>query len=52
LDFKNRQNFNTPLLIGTTSLALIVIVTGIIMFPTRLGYTAWRRRRQRRRLAE
>lgn len=47
LDFKEHEDFNTPLLIGATSLALIVIVTGIIMFPSRLGYTAWRRRRRR-----
>jgi hypothetical protein len=49
LDFKEHQDFNTPLLIGTTSLALIVIITGIIMFPSRLGYSAWRRRRRRAR---
>lgn len=47
LDFKEHEDFNTPLLIGATSLALIVIVTGIIMFPSRLGYTAWRRRRRK-----
>jgi hypothetical protein len=49
LDFKEREDFNTPLLIGTTALALIVIITGIIMFPSRLGYSAWRRRRRRAR---
>jgi hypothetical protein len=46
LDFKEHEDFNTPLLIGATALALVVIVTGIIMFPSRLGYTAWRRRRR------
>lgn len=49
LDFKEHENFNTPLLIVATSLALIVIVTGIIMFPARLGYNAWRRRRRKAR---
>ena len=47
LDFKQHEDFNTRLLIGATSLALIVIVTGIIMFPSRLGYSAWRRRRRK-----
>jgi hypothetical protein len=46
MDFKNHEDFNTPLLIVSTALALIVIVTGIVMFPSRLGYTAWRRRRR------
>jgi antitoxin (DNA-binding transcriptional repressor) of toxin-antitoxin stability system len=47
LDFKDRTDFNTPLLAGATAVAMIVIVTGIIMLPSRLGYTAWRRRRLR-----
>jgi hypothetical protein len=49
LDFKNRTDFNTPLLVGTTAVGLLVIVTGIIMLPSRLGYTAWRRRKRRLR---
>jgi hypothetical protein len=49
LDFKNHTDFNTPLLAGTTAIGLIVIVTGILMLPSRLGYTAWRRRRRRLR---
>lgn len=49
LDFKEHQDFNTPLLIGATALALVVIVTGIIMFPSRLGLNAWRRRRRKQR---
>jgi hypothetical protein len=52
LDFKEHEDFNTPLLIGATALALVVIVTGIIMFPSRLGYSAWRRRRRRARPEE
>ena len=46
LDFKNHEDFNTPLLIIATALALVVIVTGLVMFPSRLGYNKWRRRRR------
>lgn len=46
MDFKNHEDFNTPLLIGATALSLVMIVTGIILFPSRLGYNAWRRRRR------
>ena len=46
MDFKNHEDFNTPLLIISTFLALVVIVTGIVMFPSRLGYNSWRRRRR------
>ena len=31
MDFKNHEDFNTPLLIVATALALVVIVTGIVM---------------------
>ena len=50
MDFKNHEDFNTPLLIISTALALVVIVTGIVMFPARLGYNRWRGRRRRARL--
>jgi uncharacterized iron-regulated membrane protein len=46
MDFKNHEDFNTPLLIGATALSLVMIVAGIILFPSRLGYNAWRRRRR------
>lgn len=46
LDFKNHEDFNAPLPIVATALALVVIVTGIIMIPNRLGFTAWRRGRR------
>jgi antitoxin (DNA-binding transcriptional repressor) of toxin-antitoxin stability system len=46
MDFQNHEDFNTPLLIVATALGLIVIVTGIVMFPSRLGYNAWKRRRR------
>jgi uncharacterized iron-regulated membrane protein len=47
MDFQNHEDFNTPLLIVATSLALVMIVSGIILFPVRLGLTAWLRRRRR-----
>ena len=46
MDFKNHENFNTPLLIITTAFGLIVIFTGFVMFPSRLGYNKWKRRRR------
>jgi hypothetical protein len=52
MDFKNHEDFNTPLLIISTALALIVIITGFIMFPSRLGYHGWRKRRKARRAAQ
>ena len=48
MDFKNHEDFNTPLLIISTALGLVVIVTGMIMFPGRLGYNRWKRRRRRK----
>lgn len=45
MDFKDHEDFNTPLLVIATALALIVILTGVILFPSRLGYNAWKRRR-------
>ena len=49
MDFKDHENFNNPLLIVATALALIMVVTGIILFPSRLGYNAWKARRRSRR---
>jgi len=46
MDWRGHENFNSPLLILATAFGLVVIVAGIIMFPSRLGYTAWRRRRR------
>jgi hypothetical protein len=46
MDFKNHEDFNTPLLIISTALGLIVIFTGFVLFPSRLGYNAWKRRRR------
>jgi hypothetical protein len=47
LDFEEHQDINNPLLIVTSALGLVLILTGIILFPSRLGYNAWRRRRRR-----
>jgi uncharacterized iron-regulated membrane protein len=49
MDFRNHEDFNTPLLIGATALALVMVLAGIILFPSRLGYNAWKRRRRRDR---
>lgn len=51
MDFKGHEDFNNPLLIIATALSLIMIITGIIMFPSRLGYTTWRKRRRLRKAA-
>lgn len=45
LDFKEHEDINNPLLVVTSALGLMIIASGIILFPSRLGYTAWRRRR-------
>lgn len=47
MDFKNHEDFNTPLLIAATALSLVMIVTGLILFPSRLGFNAWLRRRKK-----
>lgn len=46
LDFKEHEDFNTPLLIAASALAMVVLVTGVILLPARLGYNRWRRRRR------
>jgi hypothetical protein len=46
MDWRGHEDFNSPLLIATTFLGLVIIITGIVMFPSRLGYNAWRRRRR------
>lgn len=44
LDFRGHEDFNTPLLILMTFLSLVVLVSGVVMFPERLG---WQHRRRR-----
>ncbi len=51
LDFETHEDFNTPLLIGASALAMIVLLSGIVMFPRRLGLGRWLRRRRARRLS-
>ena len=51
MDFRNHEDFNTWLLIIATTLGLVVILSGFVMFPSRLGYNAWKRRRARAREA-
>jgi len=46
MDWRAHEDFNSPLLVAATLLGLVVVVTGIVMLPSRLGYTAWRRRRR------
>ena len=47
MDWRGHEDFNTPLLIVATALALILTVAGIVILPSRLGFTAWLRRRAR-----
>ena len=51
MDWRGHEDFNNPLLIIATILALMVTVAGIILLPSRLGFTAWRRRRRASRSA-
>lgn len=46
MDFRNHEDFNTPLLVVATSLGLVVILSGVVLLPSRLGYNGWRRRRR------
>jgi len=47
MDWRAHEDFNTPLLVIATALGLIVVATGIVLLPSRLGLTAWLRRRRR-----
>lgn len=51
MDWSGHEDFNTPLLIAATALGLVIIVTGILLLPSRLGLTAWLRRRRLNRSA-
>jgi uncharacterized iron-regulated membrane protein len=48
MDWRGHEDFNSPLLVAATLLGLVVVVSGIVMLPSRLGYTAWWRRRRNR----
>ncbi|MEA3045299.1 MAG: hypothetical protein QOH47_3137 [Sphingomonadales bacterium] len=51
MDWRGHENFNHPLLIVATVLALVMSIAGIVMLPSRLGFTAWRRRRRALKLS-
>jgi hypothetical protein len=51
MDWRGHEDFNNPLLIAATLLALIVTIAGIVLLPGRLGLTAWWRRRRRTRIS-
>ena len=51
MDWRGHEDFNSWLLVIATLLGLVVIVSGIVMLPGRLGLTRWRRRRRARRLS-
>jgi hypothetical protein len=51
MDFSGHEDFNTPLLIAATALGLVMILSGIVLFPVRLGLAKWLRRRRRARLS-
>ena len=46
MDWREHETFNSWLLVIATALGLVIIVSGIVLLPSRLGYTAWRRRRR------
>lgn len=46
MDWRGHEDFNTPLLVVATALALILTIAGIVILPGRLGLTAWLRRRR------
>jgi len=48
MDWRGHEDFNSPLLIAATVLALVVTVAGTVLLPGRLGFTAWLRRRRAR----
>lgn len=48
MDWRGHEVFNSWLLVLATALGLVIVVSGIVLLPSRLGYTAWRRRRRAR----
>jgi len=48
MDWSGEEDFNTPLLIAASLLALVMSIAGIVLLPSRLGLTAWLRRRRAR----
>ncbi len=50
MDWRGHEDFNSWLLIIATLLGLVVITSGIVMLPSRLGLGRWLRRRRAQRL--
>lgn len=46
MDWRGHENFNSWLLVLTTAFGLIVVISGIVLLPSRLGFTGWMRRRR------
>ena len=46
MDWRGHADFNSWLLVIFTLLSLVVVVSGIVMLPSRLGLTRWWRRRR------
>lgn len=46
MDWTGEEDFSTPLLVAASLLALIMSIAGIVLLPSRLGFTAWLRRRR------
>ena len=44
MDWRLHEDFNTPLLVVASLVALVMTVAGIVLLPSRLGFTAWLRR--------
>jgi hypothetical protein len=51
MDWSGDESFNTPLLMIFSLLALVMSIAGIVLLPSRLGLTAWLRRRRASRSA-
>jgi uncharacterized iron-regulated membrane protein len=52
MDWRGHEDFNSWLLVIATLFGLVVIISGIVMLPQRLGLTRWLRRRRRARSAQ
>jgi uncharacterized iron-regulated membrane protein len=51
MDWRGHEDFNSWLLIIATLLGLVVIASGIVILPSRLGLGRWLRRRRARKLS-
>jgi PepSY-associated transmembrane protein len=46
MDWRAHEDFNSFLLVVATALALATSIAGVVLLPSRLGFTAWLRRRR------